>query len=75
MSKKDYLSMYGVDIYDRFVGNQSPKDFMDYSPNMTIDQAVNNYAEKSEYFTDLNQEVKDHIISEIIDYIDAKIKE
>jgi hypothetical protein len=75
MSEKNYLSMYGVEIYDRFVGNQSPRDFMDYSPEMTIEQTVNDYAEKSEYFTDLEQDEKDHVISELIDYITTKINE
>jgi len=71
----DYSAMYGVEIYDRFIGNQSPADFMnEFNGNVTITDAVNEYAD-SEHFKNLDEETKDHVINELIKYIKLRVIE
>jgi hypothetical protein len=69
MQEKNYSEMSASEIYDSFVGNQSPKDFMDYSPNMTVREAVADYRKNCEFFKDLTEEEAGVVESKIESYI------
>jgi hypothetical protein len=66
---KNYEAYDKWQSWETFVGNQSAKDFMENSLNVTVREAVEYYSKECEFFKEITEDESFHIKSELEDYI------
>ena len=58
-----------MQVWERYVGGQSPSQFMRQSPGLTPEQAVAEYRNGHPFFADLNAEQADQVARTLIEHI------
>ncbi len=68
--EEDYYSMDTGQIWDIFVGSQTEKEFMSFTPNDTVEIAVENYIKNQKsFFENIDLEIIEHIKQKLMEFI------
>ena len=78
---EDILNMDGSQLWDIYMGSQTVEEFMNYSPNQTIEEAVEEYVSNANFefmflydFEGFSEVEIKNIRTKFIDYINTMSK-
>ena len=78
---EDILNMDGSQLWDIYIGSQTVEEFMNYSPNQTIEEAVEEYVSNANFefmflydFEGFSEVEIKNIRTKFIDYINTMSK-
>lgn len=57
------------ETWEKFIGNQSRKEFMELSGNQTPEEAAEEYVRESPMCADLNDDEKEVVIEKLVEHI------
>ena len=79
--REDILNMDGSQLWDIYMGSQTVEEFMNYSPNQTIEEAVEEYVSNENFefmfpydFERFSEAEIKNIRTKFIDYINTMLK-